>query len=561
MIDREQKNLGERMNDEFLSPIQTKASDIISSSVSNILVHYLCPLCHIFPKIILKENKNLCIYCKEIKGLEIALSDYIKYYLSEGDIRKYALSDSTNKYIGYCFSCKINFPKNHSNEHKTHNIKYFKDIDEKKLNFIKTKLNIPDINKEDPKSGTHISSNQKSNISKSIIFENIENTKGSVMREVEKKNDLDKLYKNIEFLNLIFIIINDFKLFPNYIHYENIKNIFYYISDQMEIEYHNYEKGNLDIRIFGESFVKNNSNNFILFIDGKEEKLKEKIKVKGPNETLKIKLIKINETRDLSNMFLNCDCLSKINIKNGWNTSNVTTMSGMFSGCKALEFLPDISKWETNKVTDLSSIFEGCEIIESFPDISNWNVENVKSMKDMFNGCITLEKLPDLSKWKTKNLENIDSIFQNCLNLISLKGLKNWNISKVTNMSYAFKNCWSLTELEEDISKWNTENVTSFSNMFADCKSLIKLPDLSKWKTQKVKKMNYMFSNCTKLEYLPEISKWNVQNVISMSNMFENCSNLKTFPDISKWRKNKDLDTSYMFIGCDSLKEIPNFNN
>ena len=144
------------------------------------------------------------------------------------------------------------------------------------MNFIKTKLNIPDINKEDPKSGTHISSNQKSNISKSIIFENIENTKGSVMREVEKKNDLDKLYKNIEFLNLIFIIINDFKLFPNYIHYENIKNIFYYISDQMEIEYHNYEKGNLDIRIFGESFVKNNSNNFILFIDGKEEKLKKK---------------------------------------------------------------------------------------------------------------------------------------------------------------------------------------------------------------------------------------------------------------------------------------------
>ena len=557
MIEGKQKQLGERMNDELPSRIETKASDNASNSISNIYRHYLCPLCHIFPKIILKENKNVCVYCKEIKGLEIALSDYIKYYLSEGDIREYAQSDPNNKYIGYCFGCKINFSDNHSNEHKTHNIINFNAIGEEKLNFIKKKLNIPDIIEEDPKSGTHLSSLQKNSISNTLL---LESTKDNKLRKVEKKNEIDNLYKNEEFLDLIHIIINDLKLYPNYTHYENIKNIFYYLSDQMEIEYHNYEKGNLDIRIFGESFVKNNVNNFILFIDGKEEKLKEIIKVKGPKETLKIKLIKIKETTDLSDMFCKCDCLSKINIKNGWNTSNVTTMSGMFSGCKALEFLPDMSKWEINKVTDLSSMFEGCETIESLPDISKWNVENVKSMRDMFNGCESLEYLPDLSEWKTNNLENIDSIFQNCMDLISLKGLENWKTSQITNMSYVFKNCYSLTELG-DISNWNTKNVKSFSNMFADCKSITKLPDLSKWKTQNAKKMNFMFSNCTKLESLPDISKWNVQNVISMNNMFENCSSLQLFPDISKWRKNKDLDTSYMFIGCDSLKEIPSFNN
>ena len=550
MIDDKSEILAENISIVSPSPISDNKISDTTSSISKCLSHYLCPLCHTFPKLILKENGKVIVYCKENKGLDIYLKDYIKYNLSLGDIKEFALSNPINKYIGYCFDCKIYFSENHSNKHKNHNIKTFKEI----LNFIKNKLNIPEIEEEDSRSGTHISSNRINSNINTFRF------KDNETRAAKNTNDIDYYYDNEKFSYLMLIIINDSKLYPNYIHYENIKNIFYYLSDQMEIEYHNYEKGNLDVRIFGQNFIKNNANNFILFIDGKEEKMKEIVKIKGTNETLKIKLIKINETTDLSDMFNKCDCLSKINIINRWNTSNVTTMSGMFSGCKALERLPDMSKWETNKVTDLSNMFEGCETIESLPDISEWKVENVKSMRYMFNGCGSLEHLPDLSKWKTINLENIDSIFQNCMDLISLEGLKNWNISKVTSMSYAFANCWSLTELG-DISKWNTEKVISFSNMFADCNSLIKLPDLSKWKTQNAKKMNYMFSNCRKLEYLPDISQWNVQNVISMSNMFENCSNLKTFPDISKWRKNKDLDTSYMFIGCDSLKEIPNFHN
>ena len=176
------------------------------------------------------------------------------------------------------------------------------------------------------------------------------------------------------------MIIQDIKLYPSYSHYENIENIFYYLSDQMEIEYHSYGNQSSEIKIFGKTFVKNNAKNFILFIDEKEEELKEKIKVKGYNETFKIKLIKINEVNDLSCMFYNCDCLYKIYIINKWDTSNMTTMKGMFYGCTALESLLDLSEWVTNKVTDLGSMFEGCEILESLPDISNLNVENVINM-------------------------------------------------------------------------------------------------------------------------------------------------------------------------------------
>ena len=563
MIFDKTDEFAERINNNISqSTIQIKKiSNPIDSNALNDSNHYLCPLCHTFPKLILKENKKVEIHCIDIKGSEMDLNNFMEYMLTKGDINKYALSD----YIGYCFDCQKDFEEIHSNEHKNHNIKYFKDIYEPKLNFIRNKLNIPDSKKEVSisESESFISGNSKNKIDSTIKYEI---GKDNEYVKKEKQNYLDNLYINNPFGKLIQIIIQDSELYPNYIHYENIKNIFYYLSDQLKIEYYNYnyENQSSDIRIFGENFVENNDQNFILIIDGKEENLKEKIKVEGPNKTLEIKLIKVNEPTDLSGMFYKCDCLTEINIINTWNTSNVTSMSGMFYGCKVLKKLPDISEWETNAITDLSSMFEGCEILEFLPDLSKWNVENVKNMSNMFCGCESLHHLPDLSKWKTYKLKTISSIFQNCKNLISLGGLVYWNTSQITDMSYAFQNCLSLTDLgdiSKDISEWKTENVTSFSNMFAECKSLIKLPDLSKWETQNAKEMNYMFSNCNKLETIPDISKWNVEHVISMNNMFENCSSLKIIPDISNWKKNKDLDTNFMFRGCNSLKEKPNLYN
>jgi len=545
-------------NNTSLSAITIKqTSNLIDSNFSKKLKHYLCPLCHTFPKLILKETLKVEIYCKDIKGSEMDLNNFMKYMLTEGDLKEYASSD----YIGYCFDCKKDFAEIHSNEHKNHNIKYFKDICVPMLNFIRNKLNLPDLKKEflksESESESFISQNSNNKIGSTIKFEK---GKDNELVKNENKNNLDKLYTNNPFGKLIQIIIQDSELYPNYIHYENIKNIFYYLCDKLEIEYHNYENQSSDIRIFGEKFVENNANNFILFIDGKEEKLKEKVKVEDPNKTLEIKLIKINEPTDLSEMFYECDCLSNINIKNKWNTSNVTTMRGMFYGCKALKNLPDISKWVTNKINDLSSMFEGCEILESLSDLSIWKVENVKNMSNMFCGCESLKQLPNFSEWETDKLETISSMFQNCKNLILLEGLEKWNTSQITDMSYTFQNCLSLTNLG-DISKWNTKKVTSFSNIFAECESLTELPDLSKWKTQKAKEMNYMFSNCNKLKTISDISKWEVENVISMNNMFENCSSLMIIPDISKWKTNKDLDTNFMFRGCNSLKKKPNLYN
>ena len=490
--------------------------------------HYLCPNCHNFPLITFKDKEKIFIKCKEYEEKnEMNLDIYLKCKITKGDIKNIYKPDS-NKYSDYCCDCLKNLNESSLKEHKDkkHKIKNYNEM----INFITNKLKLEELEKENSIINSETQLDKKKEKKEIITTINEKNENRNAINNI-KEYKLNEIFSK-SCKKLINMIIKDENLYPNDNHYENIKHFFYCLSDQLEIEYHSYENQSKDIRIFGKNFVENNISNFILFIDGKEEKLKEIAEVQNPNDTLKIKLIKINEPTDLSEMFYKCDCLSKIEIINGWNISNVITMSEMFYGCKALEHLPDISEWVTNKIIDLSSMFEGCEILKSLPDISKWDVENVKSMSYMCSGCESLESL-DLSKWKTNNLKTIDSIFQNC---------------------------WSLTQLE-DISYWNTEKVISFSNMFANCKSLTRLPDLSKWETKNAIKMNYMFSNCTKLESLPEISKWNIENIIYMNNMFENCSSLKSPPEFSKGKKNKELDESFIFKGCEFLKEKPKFNN
>jgi surface protein len=517
-------------------------------STNSLIKHYLCPNCKHFPKLIFKDNKTVIIYCVDCEGTEMDLGKYMKFKTINYHIQSNTLSEPNNKYIGYCFTCLKHFHENNSNEHKDHNFKN----NEYMISFIEKKLNLKKIEKGETKIEPYSTLTDKGNVINEIKIEE----DGKIIKNIKNNTNIDNLYSDNPFEELIKIIIEDSKLCPNNnTHYENIKNIFYYLSDQMEIEYHSYENEILNRRIFGHNFFQKNINNFILIIDGKEEQLKEMFEFKDIQETLKIKLIKINEPTDLSQMFYECDCLSKIKKVNKWNTSKLESISEMFNGCRALEKLPDISEFVTNKITDLSSMFEECITLTSIPDISKWDVENVITMKDIFNGCESMESL-DLSEWKPNKLKVIESMFQNCKILDSLKGLENFDTSEVTNMSYVFQNCKTLIEIK-GIYGWKTENVTSFSNMFDGCESLKELPDLSKWETKKATRMDYMFRNCSNLEEIKCISEWNVRNVINMNSMFENCSNLKSFSDKLKWELNPKLDKYYIFNGCDSLKEKP----
>ena len=395
---------GERNDNPFYTERSEKNNDSQNQENSK---HYLCPNpnCHNFPLITFIDKEKIFIKCGEYeKGIEMKLDRYLKYKIIEGDLKNLNKRE-LNKYSEYCCDCRKNLIESSLKEHKEkgHLILNFKEM----INYIKNKLKLEELEKENSIINSETQLDKKKGKTEIItnITEDNENRNRKVINNI-KENELKDIF-SLSFKKLVNMVIQDENLYPNNNHYENIKYFFYYLSEQLEIEYFSYENQSLYIRIFGKNFVENNINNFILFIDGKEEKLKEIVKVNNLNEILKIKLIKINEPTDLSEMFYKCDCLSKIEVINGWNISNVTTMKGMFYGCKALNFLPNISDWVTNKITDLSSMFEGCEILDNIPGISNWNVENVRSMRDMFNGCESLESL-DISKWVTNKLETID---------------------------------------------------------------------------------------------------------------------------------------------------------
>ena len=344
-----------------------------------------------------------------------------------------------------------------------------------------------------------------------------------------------------------------------------------------------------DIQLFNEVFVKNYKEKCKLIIKGRIREMIDKIvpeKQDLKKKKFHIKLINIQNLKDLEYMFFNCDLLyslpdlekfNRLNICStrslfnscrsleilsdisNWNTLNLTDMRYMFSECESLKELPDISKWKIDGVTNIEGLFYACKSLKSLPDISKWNTLNVSRMNDLFNGLKLITSLPDIYKWKTNNVGNMANMFEGCLLLKTLPDISKWDISSCEYMKEMFKNCKSL-EILPDISKWNTSNVTNLMDIFKNCSSLTELPDISNWNTEKVRNISGMFDGCKSLIILPDISNWKTNEVINISNLFRNCSSLSTIPDISKWNIEKVTDMSGLFKKCSSLSEICDLN-
>ena len=274
------------------------------------------------------------------------------------------------------------------------------------------------------------------------------------------------------------------------------------------------EKNKDNIRIFGETFVKNNRNKVKLIIKNRKSHLKDILSVININEDIiKIKMILNRYTCDFSCIFKDCKSLKYIT-----------------------KFLIDSSIdnfifKENDNTTECSE-----EIIKSDDDSSSSSISEIsQSEGDNSESSKSVLLLMDkiVKNFFIKNHIIIKEMFNNCKSLLSLPDISNWNTDKAIDMSKMFYNCESLQSLP-DISRWNTDNVIYMNNMFYNCRSLESLPDISKWNTNNVIYMNSMFSDCQSLKSIPDISKWNINNVIYMNSMFYNCQSLKSIPDISK---------------------------
>ena len=205
------------------------------------------------------------------------------------------------------------------------------------------------------------------------IYYNIYN---NIINNYKEKKE-EKNYEILMNINNIYdyskIIIKDIDEIINENKIENkikyLYNIYSKMTTRNEIII-KYKIGNENkIRIFGDTFVKNNKSNFQMIINGKNYKLDSFYKIKKENEILEIKLKQIR---------------------------NVNNFGYMFSECFSLTELPDISKLNTDNVTNMEFMFNKCRSLSSLPDISKWNTDNVTNMKAMFQLCSSLTKLPDI---------------------------------------------------------------------------------------------------------------------------------------------------------------------
>ena len=528
--------------------------------------HYICEQCNSFPLIKIINEKRISLTCQNKNHIEqIEFDEFIKRIENNKhiDIKKYQYCQEPNhekeELIKVCINCKQNLcSKCIHEENENHKIKTFEELS-KETNYIKSIL------KKYVNEKYNYHKNPKKENQKDQFF-----TRQDFNSEHLTDSDIGFLANSKD---LIFTVIVESKNCPNYIHFQNMRYLNSYFGEKMELEYYSYEnESTLDIRLFGEIFVKKNKNNCSLLIDGKIIDLKEFYQIENVDTHLNISLLKENEITDMSYMFYDCDILSSISNNSKWTTDKVTNMSYMFYNCKALVFLPEsFSSWKTSNVTDMSYMFYGCQSLPDFSnpkmlDISKWDTNKVIDMSYMFYGCENFDSLY-ISNWNTSKVESFCYMFGECLGLQSLMNIFEWNTSSATDMSYMFYNCLSLNKFDDgnndnNYDKWKTSKVINISNMFYGCENLKKIPNfISTWDISNVQYMSYMFGNCKSLESLPEgIINWNTGNVRYMNSIFENCSSLIKLPDITQWDISKLIDINSMIEGCDKLEKIPEFS-
>ena len=305
------------------------------------------------------------------------------------------------------------------------------------------------------------------------------------------------------------------------------------------------------IRLFGDLFVKNNKDNYVLIINGKKYELMSFLNLEGmylkKGEIIEIKLKQIKNTLDISFMFSECRSLINISNTSKWKVDNIINFEGMFNQCNSLKFFSQIYHWHTDNAINMSYMFSGCKDI---PCLCNWNTSNVTNMSYMFSEC---SSVPDISKWDTSNVTDMSFMFYKCSHI---PDISNWNINKVTDMSGMFSRCTYIP----DISKWNTSNVKNMKYMFNECETKsdnLKMNSNNNYSDDfKMRAVQAPFIQ-SPYSCMPDILKMNHNNSFTGMNTNQQFmqSNYSCAPDILKMNHNNSFtgmntNQQFMQINC-----------
>ena len=330
--------------------------------------HYFCIKCHMFPFIKFnKDRKNVRLTCSCFNDKKMLIEEVFKIYSIESSLSIFLSKSNLNINIENELICK-----QHNKKFKGFS-KYFlnnycEDCDNyKNEKFDNDIIRFNDIKIEEKKIDKLIKIiNGNNDTSKSTIKYQQLNDKTFGKPEEQKEEEEEEEEEEKEekrFKKLINIIINDYKNYPNFLHFFNIKNLLYFFgiednsiekeediiidnlvekNEQIFIEYINNISNKT--KLFSRIFVKNNKNKFKIEIEGKRLDLIENYEFKTKEKNVRVKL------------FINKN-ISEIN------------MYKMFSNCKNLIYVNGISK--LNNISNINKIFYNCISLSSIPDFND----------------------------------------------------------------------------------------------------------------------------------------------------------------------------------------------
>ena len=343
--------------------------DLDTESIRDNSLHYFCTKCLKFPFIkFCKDKKNIRLTCSCFNNKKFLIDDlFLKDYPFHFSIKNknFFSTEKDDNNIGYE---NILLCEKHKKIFKGFSTILMENYCQKCINKKFKYDNI--INFEEIKIKDEIELQLLSKINElNVNYTNNIDNNIDIFKIIQKNNSYCEKLSEMEAINfqkLINIIINDYKKYPNFSNFFNIKNLLYFfnIEDNQEIEKkinaHNLIKSNEPIiieyinnisnktKLFSKIFVKNNIKRFKIEIEGKIMDLIEDYKFKTKEKIVRVKLYKNKN-------------VSEIN------------MYKMFSNCTNLIYVNGISKLK--KIININKIFYNCISLSSIPDFKEWEIE------------------------------------------------------------------------------------------------------------------------------------------------------------------------------------------
>ena len=384
--------------------------------------HYLCTKCLKFPFIkFCKDKKNIKVTCSCFNNKKILIknlydnSNNISIESSYINLLSTTNINVSNKNFENIFICNKHnkkfkyFSKFFLNNYCEDCIKYKKDLNINSNNDI---IRFKDIKIEDEKinqilkiiNNNNVSSFKEISEIKNYQISDINDSHILILSEEEEK----------QFNKLIRIIIYDYKNFPNFSHFFNIKNLidFFNIEDKFlsesKKEYETIENElNRNIEPIIIKYINNSSGKIKLFSNKFVLKNEEKLEIE-----IEDKIIDLNKEYEFNK---NDEIVTvKLFVKKGVLEID---MYKMFSNCSNLISIDGVSKLKKIKIINIKKMFYNCLSLSSLPDFNYWEINKQNSYL-MFYNCISLAFFP------YKNELNINEYDDKTLGLIITKYFK-----------------------------------------------------------------------------------------------------------------------------------------